>query len=703
MCAEAEGGGEGVTSFQSDSAEKGSQSEGGSNQYGEPLTQFDVGIMAEEASRAGDVEEAERLYRRAFQMPDESNDPTWLIGSYCNFLREHDRANEAFELLKRATSEGNHSRYLWNMLLGILADREDIDGMMDLIRRAPAQAIPTDQVAAYLMGFTHRRDIDVEFCERLCRRAREFARAMGDRPGEWLITGRLGQMLEALGRIDEAVGEWSEAFRAGSDDPTTAVRLSMALDKAKRFDEAQVMIQDAMTRGLPASSEENLKKRLARLEARRSPTKERKDVTAFSVRFGEGYLKLRYQVRLKPTLKEVSVIQNEIRAHCAAKEINEAVRIDLQSGEEIGRTAWPVVQLHFSALDGWGIGERDAPRVGSGPAELTFFGPDDAVVATNHIPDSTSGVAQGFGQWYVGCRDGRLYCFDRRGALKWKWVTPGADDAVDDVYARPCPYYVTATDDFVTFSSWDNLFALSNTGELLWQRKVPDQGPITITVPRGGSFNMDSWKVLGLSRGASDDDIKRAYHRLALDTHPDRNPSDPDAAGHFRMIQSAYESLLAAPHQDARIDVVKFTFQMKASVSRLFALNNEIVVVSSDGVMAFLTRNGEVTNRRVLGRSAARPVFDSSGVLRAAFCDGILSFFDGDSIVNAAEIGNYPESIVVWGDDVIVVDRLGMTLYSKLGVKLWTVEFAKRLAGFSAQGDALICSAGALVVFERVH
>jgi hypothetical protein len=167
------------------------------------------------------------------------------------------------------------------------------------------------------------------------------------------------------------------------------------------------------------------------------------------------------------------------------------------------------------------------------------------------------------------------------------------------------------------------------------------------------------------------------------------------------MIQSAYESLIAAPHQDGAIGMVTFTIMMTALVSRLFALNSQIVVVSSDGLMSFLNRDGDVTHRRVLGRSAAQPVFDVNGVLRVAFCDGILSFFDGESIVNAAEIDGYPYSISLWGDDVIVVDRTLLTLYSKVGVKLWAVEFSKRLVSLSVEQNLLVCSAGALIVFEK--
>jgi molecular chaperone DnaJ len=52
----------------------------------------------------------------------------------------------------------------------------------------------------------------------------------------------------------------------------------------------------------------------------------------------------------------------------------------------------------------------------------------------------------------------------------------------------------------------------------------------------------DYYGVLGLSRGASESDIKRAYRRLARELHPDVNPSD-DAKERFVLVSRAYEAL----------------------------------------------------------------------------------------------------------------------------------------------------------------
>jgi molecular chaperone DnaJ len=55
---------------------------------------------------------------------------------------------------------------------------------------------------------------------------------------------------------------------------------------------------------------------------------------------------------------------------------------------------------------------------------------------------------------------------------------------------------------------------------------------------------MDFYIVLGLERGASVADIKRAYKRLARRFHPDINPGDRMAAAQFRQIAEAYETLV---------------------------------------------------------------------------------------------------------------------------------------------------------------
>ncbi len=61
----------------------------------------------------------------------------------------------------------------------------------------------------------------------------------------------------------------------------------------------------------------------------------------------------------------------------------------------------------------------------------------------------------------------------------------------------------------------------------------------------------DYYEVLGLNRGASDEEIKKAYRKLAMKHHPDRNPDNPKAEEHFKEAKEAYEVLSDAKKRPA--------------------------------------------------------------------------------------------------------------------------------------------------------
>ena len=61
----------------------------------------------------------------------------------------------------------------------------------------------------------------------------------------------------------------------------------------------------------------------------------------------------------------------------------------------------------------------------------------------------------------------------------------------------------------------------------------------------------DLYEVLGLNRDAQDEDIKKAYKKLAMKHHPDRNPDNPKAEGLFKEAKEAYEILSDADKRAA--------------------------------------------------------------------------------------------------------------------------------------------------------
>ncbi len=53
----------------------------------------------------------------------------------------------------------------------------------------------------------------------------------------------------------------------------------------------------------------------------------------------------------------------------------------------------------------------------------------------------------------------------------------------------------------------------------------------------------DYYKILGVERNASEDDIRKAYRKMAMQYHPDRNPNDKQAEERFKEINEAYQVL----------------------------------------------------------------------------------------------------------------------------------------------------------------
>src|SRR3954471_14141979 len=61
----------------------------------------------------------------------------------------------------------------------------------------------------------------------------------------------------------------------------------------------------------------------------------------------------------------------------------------------------------------------------------------------------------------------------------------------------------------------------------------------------------DYYEVLGVNRDCTEEDLKKAYRRLAMKWHPDRNPDNPKSEENFKEAKEAYEVLADASKRSA--------------------------------------------------------------------------------------------------------------------------------------------------------
>jgi len=509
------------------------------------------------------------------------------------------------------------------------------------------------------------------------------------------------------------VNMWRVAFDEGSRDPDTAGRLSMHLERAKDYVASMEVIREALSRGLPASAEESLRKRLARCESKtagKAPSKASKpDVAAYSVRRGSTLFEPIFQTRLKLSIKDLELIGNTARCLLASKESSTLVDIDLVNGSEVRRidNLPPLGDTWFTP-DGRGIGTRRTGAIGQGPTLLTFIDAEGCVAAKSSVPDATSEIALGPDVWYVGCRNGLLYAFGFDGRQRWAWETPGSRDYEENAYFRPCPYFVASKQSFAVVASMGNIFAVSPNGKTLWHATLPNERQtrweFTIPLQRGRG-NEEPYGILGLPLNAPRDQVKSAYRRLALATHPDRNPGDDAAADKFRLIQGAYERILAAPPASGASPAgitVSIEFPGLGPTASFVAANAAGVLVgSSQGRLYVFNGNGTLREARVLGDGAVRAALRPDGTVGAAWCSDALVFFKENKIVNAAEALDWPRALTMLGDDVVLWRGNEVKVLDADGHSLWSVEFSKSITGVAAHGGTLVCAAGVLTAFRR--
>ncbi len=124
---------------------------------------------------------------------------------------------------------------------------------------------------------------------------------------------------------------------------------------------------------------------------------------------------------------------------------------------------------------------------------------------------------------------------------------------------------------------------------------------------------MNYYNILGLQAGASEDEIKKAYRKLAKKYHPDLNPNDAKAAAQFQKVKEAYEHLTDPKNAQEPKENTQSQEKKKASPPpQGQPIDFANMQQSFEQFFGFNPQTGQITNEEKLNKTQKKNPLDTS-------------------------------------------------------------------------------------------
>ena len=166
----------------------------------------------------------------------------------------------------------------------------------------------------------------------------------------------------------------------------------------------------------------------------------------------------------------------------------------------------------------------------------------------------------------------------------------------------------------------------------------------------------DYYQILGLNRNASEDEIKRAYRKLALKYHPDHNPGDPKSEERFKEIGEAH-AVLSDPEKRKEYDQFGHSgFKRRYTTEDIFSDLNLEELFREFG-FGFENRSfrGFFCGRRGRGCGRRRANFFRG----AFFQESLKDFSEREEVDEIHELPLTPTEAYWGAEKQIIIDSIG--------------------------------------------
>lgn len=220
------------------------------------------------------------------------------------------------------------------------------------------------------------------------------------------------------------------------------------------------------------------------------------------------------QVRITPAPKLGGWAGKRLRLLSVSR--GESVLTDVEHGSlavKQRRAGLPSMQRMWFHGQGPTLGYTE-PRQSPDAAELFFFDSDARLVKQHLMPAAVYGAGAGINEWFVACRNGRVYAFSSEGTPLWSELVPFArrDNSINESCGLPVfhpSWHVGSEPGVVALGALHELHAYDTSGDRLWSTEVPIDERLHV---REFSTHLPSREErlarLGLARTSNEDKVR---------------------------------------------------------------------------------------------------------------------------------------------------------------------------------------------------